>query len=104
MQELEGKLHWAVWAVEMGMLKASDLPQAVSSQTTDAAAAILSFYGQLGRERPRKEGVFVGILAGCQRDVQRLSTTTLTYLSKVSTCMASTTHDNISSLHSTISV
>ena len=94
MQELEGKLHWAVWAVELGMLKPSDLPQAVDSQAMDAAAAILSLYGELGRERPRKEGVFVGILAGCERDMQRLSTTALTYLSKVSSCMASTTHDN----------
>ena len=83
------------------MLKSSDLPQAVNSQATDAAAAILSFYGQLGRERPRKEGVFVGMLAGCERDVQRLSSTALTYLSRVSTCMASTIHENISSLHNT---
>ena len=76
------------------MLKPSDLPQAVNSQEIDAAAAILSFYGRLERERSRKEGVFVGILAGCERDVQRLSTTALIYLSKVSTCTASTTHDN----------
>ena len=104
MQEIEGKLHWAVWAVEMGMLDPSDLPQAVDSQAMNAAAAIFCFYGQLGRERPRKEAVFVGILAGCERDVQRLSTTALTYLSKVSTCMASTIHDSISILQNTTSV
>ena len=76
------------------MLKTLDLPQAISSQAMSAAAATLNLYAQLGRERPRNGSNFVGNLAGCERDVQRLSTTALIYLSNVSTRIASTKHDN----------
>ena len=86
MQELEGRLHWAIWALELGMLPASDLSPSGETKTAKgrlAATALIMLYDTLQKHSRGDGGVFRGSMAGCERDVQRLSSTALTYLTQV---------------------
>ena len=82
LQELEGRLHWAIWALELGMLPASDLSPLEEKKTAKGRHAA-TLYDTLQKHSRGERGAFRGSMAGCERDVQRLSSIALTYYTQV---------------------
>ena len=107
-QELEGRLHWALWGLEQGFLRPRDLvppgppsaPEKAQGGGAHVVPALLDFMGlaagdvaddmAAGREGgggaaaagPGRRAA--PILAGCERQAARLATLALAFLSTVS--------------------
>ena len=90
-----GHLHWAIWALESGMLAPSDVAPSESrkAKAVHAATAVAHVYLMLQQQSAGRSSAFTGKLAGCERDVQRLSSVALTYLTKVYSCLTSSMHE-----------
>lgn len=79
-----------MWTLDLGMLSPSDLQPAGSknAKALHTVTALASFYVLLRDQGSgHSSGAFRGGLAGCERDVQRLSATALTFLTKASPCL-----------------
>ena len=84
-QELEGRLHWAAWALEQGLAQPQDLapppPAAAKSGNPHTVPALTAFFALLppppGPQQPsdglNRPSARRTALAGCDKDVQRLA-------------------------------
>ena len=89
-------MHWATWAVDLGMLAPSDVSGGVdkSARGMHASAAVPRLYALLQEQSAGCGGAYTGVMAGCERDTQRLSSVTLTYMTRV--CLSSHTAATLS--------
>ena len=78
-------MHWATWAVDLGMLTPAKISAtgSKSARALHAAAALPRLYAMLQEQSAGHSSDFMGTLAGCERDIQRLSSVALTYLTRV---------------------
>ena len=78
-------MHWAIWAADLGMLAPVDISatDSKSARALHAATALPQLYAMLQEQSAGRSSAFTGRLAGCERDVQRLSSVALTYLTRV---------------------
>ncbi len=78
-------MHWAIWAVDLGILGPADIfpSSSKSARALHAATALPRLYAMLQEQSAGRSTAFTGKLAGCERDIQRLSSVALTYLTRV---------------------
>ena len=78
-------MHWAIWAVDLGMLAPVDIAPTGSKsiKALHAATALPRLYAMLQEQGGGRGSAFTGKLAGCEKDIQRLSSVALSYLTKV---------------------
>ena len=91
LQELEGRLHWAAWALEQGAAQSQHLvpPRRQHGAKTGGRMHIVPALCAFSALLPPPAGMQQGkpkqasLVAGCERDVQRLAGRALAFLGKV---------------------
>lgn len=79
-QELEGRLHWAVWGFEQGFLQPESLAPAAKGSTVNLVEALEHYFVILDTKDVR---MGIRALAGAEKDNQRLASRLLAFLKLV---------------------
>jgi len=79
-QELEGRLHWAVWGFEQGFLQPESLALAAKGTTVNLVEALEHYFVILATKDVR---LGTRTLAGAEKDNQRLASRLLAFLKLV---------------------